>query len=68
LNTGQAERQAAQTTPPVTNVANTAPPEVTPPVQQAPAQPVANGPSPEAVAALRAAGVDPATVFPGYVG
>jgi hypothetical protein len=41
-----------------------------PPAQAAPA-PVnapAGGPSPEAIAALRAAGVDPATVYPGYVG
>jgi len=39
------------------------------PVQQAaPAAPAAGGPSPDQVAALRAAGVDPATVFPGYTG
>lgn len=32
------------------------------------AAPASNGPTPEAVAALRAAGVDPATVYPGYTG
>lgn len=37
---------------------------------QAPAAaaPVTNGPTPEAIAALKAAGVDPATVYPGYTG
>lgn len=35
--------------------------------QQAAAAPV-NGPTPEAIAALKAAGVDPATVYPGYTG
>lgn len=40
------------------------------PVQQpaAAATPAAGGPTPEQVAALKAAGVDPATVFPGYTG
>ena len=37
-----------------------------PPVQQALAAPA--GPTPEQVAAVRAAGVDPATVFPGWQG
>lgn len=32
------------------------------------AAPAGNQPTPEAVAALRAAGVDPATVYPGYTG
>jgi len=32
------------------------------------AAPTTTGPSPEQVAALRAAGVDPSTVFPGYTG
>ena len=40
------------------------------PVPQQPATtaPAASGPTPEQVAALKAAGVDPATVFPGYTG
>ena len=37
------------------------------PAQQQTAAP-ANGPTPEAIAALKAAGVDPATVYPGYTG
>lgn len=32
------------------------------------AAPVTSGPTPEAIAALKAAGVDPATVYPGYTG
>lgn len=32
------------------------------------AAPVAAGPTPEQIAAIRAAGMDPAAVFPGYVG
>lgn len=47
-----------------------APAPVTAPVQQTPAPvaapPVAAGPTPEQVAAVRAAGLDPANVFPGY--
>lgn len=39
----------------------------TPVTQQSAATP-ANGPTPEAIAALKAAGVDPATVYPGYTG
>lgn len=44
--------------------------QATPAAQQAPAQaaPVTSGPTPEAIAALKAAGVDPATVYPGYTG
>jgi hypothetical protein len=38
------------------------------PQQQPTAAPVTNGPTPEAIAALKAAGVDPATVYPGYTG
>lgn len=49
-----------------------APAPVAAPVQQAPAPvaapPVAAGPTPEQVAAVRAAGLDPANVFPGFVG
>jgi hypothetical protein len=33
-----------------------------------PAAPVASGPTPAQIAALKAAGIDPATVFPGYTG
>ncbi len=40
----------------------------TPPAPQAPASAAPGGPTPEQVAALRAAGVDPASVFPGYQG
>lgn len=34
----------------------------------APAAPASDGPTPEAIAALRAAGVDPTTVYPNYQG
>lgn len=63
----------AQQPAPVPYVQQQAP--VAQPVQQAPAPapaapvaPAASGPTPEQVAALRAMGVDPATVFPGYQG
>ncbi len=47
--------------------AQPAPAQVAQPVQPVAAQaPVASGPTPEQVAALKAAGVDPATVFPGW--
>lgn len=39
-----------------------------PQAQQAPASAASGGPTPEQVAALRAAGLDPASVFPGYQG
>lgn len=45
---------------------NTGTGEIAP--QQPPAAAPQAGPTPEAVAALRAAGVDPATVYPGYQG
>jgi hypothetical protein len=38
------------------------------PAAQQPAPAAAAGPSAEAIAALKAAGVDPATVYPGYTG
>lgn len=41
--------------------------QAAPAPQQAPAAAPATGPTPEQLAALRAAGVDPATVFPGQV-
>lgn len=48
-------------------VAAPGPMPTAPPAQAQQAAPVAQGPTPEAIAALQAAGVDPATVYPGYV-
>lgn len=58
---GTEQAQPAQQAP----AATPAPVQATTPAAAAPA---AGGPSPEQVAALKAAGVDPATVFPGYTG
>lgn len=52
--------------------AQQAPAQAAQPAQAAPVAPAAPttapGPTPEAIAALRAAGVDPATIYPGYTG
>lgn len=68
---------AAAPQQPYTPAGTVAPQAQAPAPQYAPQQPVAApvpaappaaaGPTPEQIAALRAAGVDPATVFPGYV-
>jgi hypothetical protein len=48
--------------------AQAAPVQYPPAPAPAPVGAAAGGPSPEAIAALRAAGVDPATVYPGFTG
>lgn len=71
-DTQPAPAAAQPATPPPTWATTPAAAVAAQPVQEAApapaAAPPAAGPTPEAIAALRAAGVDPATVYPGFAG